>query len=56
MQKLRPGSVQEKRKSHLSFSEFVTYVVDSGQQFGDLKSEMEEKYPGIGAHWIPFHR
>ena len=56
IEKLRPGNVHEESKSPLSFSEFVTYVVDSGQQFGDLKAEMEGKYPGIGAHWIPFHR
>lgn len=41
---------------NLSFSEFVSFVVDSGQQFGDLKREMGEEYPGIGAHWEPYHR
>ena len=56
IRRLGGEEVVHQNSSYLSFSEFVSFVVDSGNQFMDIKEEMDEKYPGVAVHWQPFYR
>ena len=47
---------QHLNDSLLTFPEFISYVVDQGQQFQDIRSEMKENYPGVAFHWEPYSR
>ena len=47
--------IVDQNSSHLSFDEFVSYyVINSGNQFTDIRAEMKEKYKGVAVHWQTF--
>ena len=56
IEQLRPGTAQSVKGPDLEFREFVTFLIDSEGRFGELKREMEEDFPGLAAHWEPYHR